>query len=297
MARPHSRPSAVVDTVGTIVIAVALLATVLVVRGRANPVAVVGAGQALPATRMAVAADLLEARLAPTGAGYTFEIVQRSTIHAKPDGPQIEIPDPVDPHKSLGFADKYPIGALIERGAVTPAGFSMEMRAGPAPDKDPDWSADYQFGAIVKDGKTYRDDGAGWYLTDDPPGVGLDPRTAGLLPTLLRTTTDATDAGSTVIDGLTAPVVTGSAKPADFPGVIASDGEPFTELNEPIDYAFDEQGRLLRLHVVARNANLKAFDLLVEVTIDFAYPLTGPDIPAPEPVRKPAAAAHDRGLA
>lgn len=234
---------------------------------------------------MTAAATVFEQRTAVGGAGYTFEIVQRSTMHAKSGGPQIEIPDPVDPHKSLGFADTYELGALIERGAVTAAGFSMEMRTGPAAGKPADWTAPYQFGALLKGGKTYRDDGAGWYRTDSPPGIGLDPATAALLPTLLRNATDVADANPTDVNGSSLATVSGASKVPDIPGIVAVDGAGFTELIAPLEFAFDEQGRLAQLHALARNANLKEYDLLVDTVITFAYPTTAPDLPDPSPVR------------
>ena len=77
------------------------------------------------------AAAKLEAATAAGGKGYSFRITQTSTITAKADGPRIEIPDPVDPHKSLGFADDYLFYSLIERGIMTADGFWSELRVGP----------------------------------------------------------------------------------------------------------------------------------------------------------------------
>lgn len=251
------------------------------------------AQSAEPAAMLATAADQLEAVTAKGGSGYTFEIVQRSTMHAQAGGPQIEIPDPADPHKSLGFADTYELGALIERGAVTPAGFSMEMRTGPAPGKPADWTAPYQFGAIVNAGKTYRDDGAGWYPTSSPPGIGLDPATAALLPSLLRNATGVADAGTTDVNGTILAAVSGSSKVADIPGIVAVDGAGFTELVAPLDFAFDDLGRLVQLHSLARNTNLKEYDLLVDTVITFAYPTAAPDLPDPSPARPASAGVQN----
>jgi hypothetical protein len=270
-------------------VALAVIGGLLViVRGHGQALAASGAAPD-PVARLAAAAAILDAKGAAGGPGYTFEILQRSTIHARPGEPQIEIPDPVDPHKSLGFADAYEVGALIERGAVTPAGFTMELRTGPAPGKDPDWKSAYQFGVISSGGKTFRNDGIGWYPTDSPPGVGLDPRTAALLPDLLRNATAVTDAGTKPVNGATLPAVTGSAKVADIPGVIAADGAGFTELVAPLDFAFDDQGRLAQIHVLARNTNLDVYDLLSDTTITFAYPTTAAPLPDPSPAR-PASA-------
>ena len=106
----------------TVGVALAIVALVVLVRGRSGLVAEASSGAA-PGDRMASAALLLEQRTAKGGQGYTFEIVQTTTITAKPGGPKIEVPDPRDRTKSLGFADEYRFYALIERGMVTPEGF------------------------------------------------------------------------------------------------------------------------------------------------------------------------------
>jgi hypothetical protein len=278
------------EVIATVLVLAAIGGLLVLVRGHSQVLVAAGAGPD-PADRMAGAATILDQKTAAGGAGFTFEILQRSTIHARPGGPQIEIPDPVDPHKSLGFADTYDVGALIERGAVIPAGFTMEMRTGPAPDKDPDWKSAYQFGVTTSGAKTFRNDGIGWYRTDNPPGVGLDPRTAALLPDLLRNATAVTDAGTKPVNGATLPAVTGSAKVADIPGVIASDGAGFTELVAPLEFAFDDQGRLAQVHVLARNTNLDVYDLLIDTTITFAYPTTAAPLPDPSPARPASADA------
>lgn len=271
-----------------LIVPLLILGTLFLGRGPAAS-AQAGATAQEPSARLASAAGILEQATAKSGPGYTFEIIQRSTIHARAGGPRIEIPDPIDRNKSLGFADAYDVGSLIERGAVTPDGFWMEMRTGPAPGKEADWTAPYQFGAIERDGKTFRDDGVGWYATDDPPGIGLDPRTAALLPGLLRNATSVADTGSKPVDGATLATVSGSAKVADIPGIIAADGAPFTELVAPLDFAFDAEGRLAQVHVLARNMNLDGYDLLIDTTITFAYPAAAAELPQPLPVR-PASA-------
>lgn len=258
----------------------------------ATRVAPVGAEAPVdPALAMTTAATLLEATTAKGAPGYTFEILQRSTMHARAGGPQIEIPDPIDPHKSLGLADTYELGSLIERGAVTPAGFTMEMRTGPAVGKPVDWTSAYQFGVTTVGKTIYRNDGAGWYATDDPPGIGLDPRTASLLPTLMRNVTAVANDGFSVVGDVQLPTVTGSGKVADIPGIVAVDGASFTELTGPIEFSLDAQGRLAQLHVVARNTNLDVYDLLVDTTITFGYPSAAPDLPVPSPARPASADA------
>ena len=262
--------------------------------GDRGPVSQVGGAALTPSQLKAAAAALFETATGPGGGGVTFEIVQHSSLHARPGGPLIEIPDPIDRYKSLGFTDQYELGSLIERGIVTADGFWMEMRAGPAEGQAPDFEqAPYQFGAIAKDGTTWRNDGEGWYATDRPPGIGLDPATAALLPTLLRNASGATDDGTESVDGTSARRIEATGRVADLPGIIAVDGEPFTALVGPIEFAFDDAGRLVRLRALARNENQKEFDLLVETVITFTYPLIAPAIPDPTPVWSPAPAPQD----
>ena len=280
--------SRAIEVVVTLVVVAAVGFLLVFVRDRSVGLPA-GAASITPTSRMTGAASILEQRTAAGGAGLTFEIVQRSTIHARAGGPRIEIPDPSDRHKSLGFADTYDVGSLIERGALTPDGFWMEMRTGPEPGKLPDWKSPYQFGAISTGGKTYRNDGIGWYPTDDPPGIGLDPRTAHLLPQLLRNANALTDTGLKPIDGADLATVSGAAVVADIPGIVAADGANFTELSAPLEFAFDSQGRLAQVHVVARNTNLDVYDLLIDTTIAFVYPDKAEPLPPPAPAR-PASA-------
>lgn len=278
------------SSVVPILVSIALLAILAYGRGGLPTTLAVGAPPPeSPELALAAAAERFEQKTAMGAPGYTFEIVQRSTIHARPDGPRIEIPDPLDRHKSLGFADTYEVGALIERGAVTPDGFTMEMRTGPAPGKPADWTAPYQFGVISTGGETFRNDGAGWYATDNPPGIGLDPATAALLPRLLRNTSGAANDGFAQVRDVLLPRVSGSAAVADIPGVIAADGAPFTKLVGPAEFSLDDEGRLAQLHVVARNTNLDVYDLLIDTTITFAYPDQAAPLPEPVPAR-PASA-------
>jgi hypothetical protein len=241
----------------------------------------------------AFAADVLEASVAQGGAGYTFEIVQRSTLWAKAGGPKIEVPDPNDRYTTMALADSYALGSLIERGGVSPDGFWMEMRTGPEPGVAPDWTADYHFGAIASDGKVWRDDGDGWYETDDPPGIGLDPITAGRLPALLRNATEARDDGSEIVAGVSSRRLEAAGRVVDVPGIVAADGAPFTAIAAPVEFSFDEDGRLVRVHILARNENQKTFDLLVDTVITFAYPGSPPDIPDPSPAYDGPVMAQD----
>lgn len=264
----QGRPRRIASGLATIVSAVALVVgfTTLLQAVPARPLEPllatgVGAQDASPAQLIDAAAAALESATGPGGAGLTFEVVQRQIIHARVDGPLIEIPDPADPGKSLGTTDHYEIGTLVERGSANADGFSMEILAGPLPGRVVDYDADkaeIRRRALVRDGVAWRDDGTGWYQTDELPGIGLDPVTVESLPRLLRAATDATDRALTPppvglfdLPGLKGPATTpvralgGSARVADIPAVIAADGAAFSEITNPADYRFDDAGRLV----------------------------------------------------
>ena len=268
-----------------------------------------GAQDATPEQLTTVAADALDDAVT-SGTGFTFEIVQHSTIVARPGGPLVEIPDPIDRTKTLGEAPTYALGTYLERGFVTKAGFFAEIRRGPDdPTAPPEWDkAPLELAALVRDGVTYRTDGQGWYATSTPPGIGLDPATAALLPTMLRGLAEATDAtapdpgraldpGRAVADpfaGLDpARRLDGEAKVADIPGIIAVDLAEATELRGPAELAFDGAGRLVGLRILARNTHLDVHDLLVETIITVGYPATAPELPTAEPRWTPPAPAAD----
>lgn len=237
-----------------------------------------GAAPQAPDQLLDMAATALETATAPDGRGIQFEIVQRSAIHARPDGKPLVDADG-------GRLDVHTLGTYLERGFVSDEGFWSEIRKGT---DDPEATPDFKSGviemsALVRDGKTWRNDGAGWYATDQPPGIGLDPRTATLLPSLLRNATDVTDAGRAPVDGKESRVVEATAKVADIPGLIAVDMESATELTKPIELAFDASGRLITLAATARNLNLADYDLLVETTLTFSYPDAPPPLPDPTP--------------
>ena len=309
------------------------------------PVAAVtgGAPNAGPGALASAAADLLAQTTAKGGTGYRFEIVQRSTLVAKDGGPKVQVPDPADRTKTLGEADRYEVASLVETGFVIPAGFSMEMRSGPAgpdatggavaplPSSAPDatiapttgpssgsegasvapgtgsasggapsdapdaapldlTAGDLLFRALVRDGKTYRDDGKGWYPTTQPPGVGLDPVTASRLPDLLRNGQSPADVAIATAEGdlgKTDPAATraiaATSKVADIPGAIAVDGAPFTELTEPVGMTFDAAGRLVGLLVTARNTTVATYDFVVVTEITLHYDDIPQVLPLPEP--------------
>jgi hypothetical protein len=239
-----------------------------------------------PDEQLTVAADKIAAATAKGGSGFTFTVVSRSTLYQKEGGPLIEVPDPADPYKVGGLATEYYLGADIAEGIVTPAGYFLQMRAGPATkDEAPDFEkAEPTLAALVSDGKTYRNDGEGWYETADPPGIGLDPATIALLPSLLRDARDPTAEGTREVDGSVAAAIKATGDMAKAPGLMAIDAEAFTELGERLTFALDAQGRLVEIGAVMRNTKVETFDLLVETVITIRYPVEPPTLPEPEPL-------------
>lgn len=283
-------------TLVLLLVPILLLASVALTRASGlttRPAAVLAPGAAAtmaPEALTASAADLLEQATRKGGTGVTFAVVQRSRIEARPDGEPLELPDATDPTKHV-VVEAIPAGTYLERGVVTPAGYFAEISRGPDDEKVAlDWEGSQtELAALVRDGRTYRDDGSGWYETAHPPGLGLDPATAALLPTLLRALADPADAAEPAREddpfAEQAPTrrLAGATRVADIPGIIAVDLAGSTELRGPAELAFDELGRLVGLRIVARNTNLEAYDLLVDTVITFGYPDAVPDLPRPEP--------------
>jgi hypothetical protein len=250
---------------------------------------VVGAESLTPDDAKAAAASKLEAATAKGGAGYVFEIVQTSTIMAKPGGPKIDAPDPADPLRTLRKADEYLFYSLIERGTVTPAGFWSELRVGPNPGEKPDFEkAELRRSALVRDGVSWRNDRDGWYQADVLPGIGLDPETATLLPQLLRNANDATAKDGVVVGDKTLPQIAATGREVDIPGLVAAKGVAYTDLIAPIEFALDEQGRLARIHAVALNTTMTDFDLVVDTVIVLRYDDAPGPLPDPVPTWDPA---------
>lgn len=232
----------------------------------------------------AVAASAMSAALAPGAGGISFTVVQQTSIRARPGGPLLDLVDQADPYTVIGQTDTVRQASYIERGGISAEGFWMELRDGPAtPDAKPDFeNAPFEFGAIVKDGKTYRHDGEGWYPTDQPPGIGIDPATAALLPQLVGKIAGTTALDPLELDGKTIRQLAAPADISDIPGLLAVDAASFSEITAPIEYGFDDAGRVVRLHAVVRNTRIEDWDFLVDVVITFGYGDAGP-IPDPSP--------------
>lgn len=235
------------------------------------------------------AATHLEAATGPLGSGYAFDIVQTSTMKAKPGGPRVPIPDPNNGRQIIGEADSYPYYTLLERGVVRSNGFWSELRSWPVSGGTPDFDkAELRRSALVRDDVGWRNDRDGWYRADILPGIGLDPATAKLLPRLLRQSQGAVKREDLVLDGKTTLRVDAEGDKADFPGVVAADGVAYTELVAPIEFGFDDLGRLVWIHAVAHNTNLTEYDLVVDTVIAIRYDGVG-DLPQPEPRWAPGA--------
>ena len=270
----------------------------VVARAVGEPVAV-GATDVDAAIRLEAAAAEFERATAKDGSGFTFTVDSRSTLHARQDGPKIEVPDPVDPTKSLGLADEYYVGGSTATGFVAGADFFLQMRHG---SETADAPADFEnaeptLAALVRDGKQFRNDGEGWYATDQLPGIGLDPPTIERLPTLLREATDPAETDRALVGNQLLPALTATGKVADAPGLMAVDAAPFTQLAKPITFAFDEHGRLAQLTATMRNTNSEMFDLMVVTVLTFEYdeplgelpdPAANPAPPPPTPEPDPA---------
>lgn len=261
-------------------------ALVLLVVGIRGPQFAQAAGPVLSArTQLDQGATAMAAAISK---GFTFTVVSRSTLYAKANGPKIQVPDPADPSKITGVADSYYLGASAATGTVAGSDFFLQMYGGPT---DPATPIDLTkltptLAALVTGGKTWRNDGAGWYLTDQPPGIGLDPRTVALLPTLLQHASAPTVTAPTTLAGAQLATVTADSAVADAPGLMATDAASFTTLAGPLSFVFDATGRLAQVTATMRNTRVTDFDLLVVTTITFDYDHLG-SIPAPAPTAPP----------
>lgn len=236
------------------------------------------------------AADALVAATAPDASGYTFEVVQRQVMRARPGGPRVPVPDPADQTRTLRLADAWYVGGVTSRGAVTPNGFWMEMRAGPGESQPPAFDTAAPLRAVIeRDGHLWRTNGAGWFETDASPGQGMDPLTAARLPLLLRRLGGVHDLGSETIEGVTLHRYAGIVDTLNDPGIAASDGFTFTSPEVPVELWLDAANHLVRLRGTALNLNMVEFDLVIDTMVTFDYAAPGaPPEPVPTLVPSPA---------
>ena len=285
IAHTHSRLGWRTSRVDVLAVATLVVTGGALMVARA-PQATVGAEPALSARAQL---DLATTRMtAAIAKGFSFTVESRSTLVAKPDGPRIEVPDPADPYKVAGVADTYALGASAATGTVAGSDFFLQMYGGPVTPDAPVDPAKLEptLAALVRDGKTWRNDGDGWYPTDQPPGIGLDPHTVALLPTLLRDASDPAAIAPTDVAGAQLPTVAAGATVDAAPGLMAIDAAPFTAFTGPLSFAFDATGRLAQLTATMRNTRVTDFDLLVVTVITFDYDHPG-SIPAPAPTAPP----------
>lgn len=271
-------------------IAVGILAIGLLANRMAPPLATAWAAPQLPGTvadQLGVAADALDAALRPGGSGLTFEVVQRNTLYAKPGGPRIELRSPDDPTQVVEVVESYYVNAIVTRGAVTPHAFWMDMRRGPAEGQTADFEHSLGLASVIEgDGLLWRNDGAGWYVTDVSPGMGMDPASARLLPQLLRELAAPEPLQDGMFDGRLLAGIGGDTAPNLYPGVLASDARDSTAADVDIECWLDDTGRLVRLVSRARNLNQTTYDLIGETVITFDYGPPG-DPPEPDPTMAP----------
>ena len=262
-----ARPRIVVVTTGVLAVVAALAA--LTTPANARP------------TQIEAAATALEAAVAPGGAGYRFEVSQRQVVYPVAGASDIPVIDRGSPGVVARRVDHQYVNTVLARGQVAPGQFAMEMRFGPDETTTPDYDvAPTMFRVVTKNGVVWRNDGLGWYQTSVSPGVGMDPTTASLLPSLLRSVTDATDLGGDVIGGVPVHGYRTRVDVAVFPGVVASDGASFTESPIGVDLWFDGLQRLVAIEGRARNTNEAGVDLRIVTRIGILYVAAGP---APEP--------------
>jgi hypothetical protein len=223
-------------------------------------------------TALLSAASALEATTAIGGPGYRFDVVQRQVEYPKAGASSLPLVDAASPQTIVGQVDHLYVNSVLARGRVTPTAFWMEMRFGPGETTAPSFDiAPTLFGVIAKSGNLWRNDGQGWYATTMSPGVGMDPATAALLPTLLRNVTKVTDLGQVTLAGQSVHRFAGLVDIANFPGVVASDGAPFTESPIAVDVWLDASNRVVQLEGRTRNLNESVIDLKIDTVISFAY--------------------------
>lgn len=281
-SRRHRGTPIVMSVLPGLALAVGLLATTAARGAALTPHALTfGAGASSIGSTQQSAAAVIAHALAPGGSGITFRIVQTSTVNQKPGGPQVPILDAHDPTRVASYAQSVFSISLLESGFATPDGFYAELRDGPMPGESPDWQSQPHFRALARDGKVYRDDGKGWYVTTNPPGIALDPNSIHRLAGLVGNASGAADAGVDPADA-SLREMTASAAAADAPGLVAADGASFTQFRGQATFELDPAGRVVRIHQTALNTNMTDFDLVVQTDITLSYGSSDP-LPAASP--------------
>jgi hypothetical protein len=293
--------SGLLDTARVVVVAavsVSLLAGALWLRGSTAPRTVPATtlpdqrnvaegGSVTPVARLASAAQVMTSAMGAGGAGFNFFAIQRNTEYAKPLGPKIAVMDPADQRTVIGETDQLFVNAMMSRGFVTSDGYFMEMHLAKADSTATDFAtAPKIFAVLQQAGKLWRDDGQGWYPTDESPGMGIDPTSLRLLPAGLTKVNALKTVGTTPLDGIPTTEFSATASIDDYPGAVAADGKTFTEATFPVLVWLDGQNRVVQLVITARNLNQTEYDLVSETTITFDY---GPAaaLPAPAPTMAP----------
>jgi hypothetical protein len=255
------------------------------------------AGPQVPAAgdpRLALfhAAADVEARLGPGGGGFAFTATQIQLLRPYPNGPALLVgPDRTNPGAAPQKVDQFVLGTMSGRGAAGDAEFFAEWFQGAGPDGSAAFAGNPTYRGLVHEGELWRRDektddrGKGWIASSDIPGFGVDPRSLGELPELLRRLDSATALG-TDADG---QHWSGLIDPIWYPGAVAVDGAPFTGAPIKIELWLDSNDRLVALFAVAQNLNERVHQLLCIDRVRFTYPtsIVVPDAPTSSDTGQP----------
>ena len=280
--RPAFRILAIVSLLALVALASGSLAYWLSSRTPSPTPAVQGG---YPALLQKAAADTA-ARLAPAGSGLSFTALQRQVLYHVAGAPDLTVPNPSASASPL-VVDSFDVGANVTRGFTRGSDFFMEIRgidpAGTVADFD---QGKVIFQVITHAGTIWRNEGQGWYTTDTPPGLGIDPFSLSHLPGLLGHLVSVKDLGDEPFQGQPGHHFSGFIDGSDWPGFTASDGVTFTSSPIPIDVWVSPDGRLLGLSGQARNLNHQVQDLEIVDGLSFAADVPAA-FPAPSPTRAP----------
>ena len=234
-----------------------------------------------PAQLLARAAGDLSLRLAPGGQGLSFEVLQRQSPVLGPMAPSLPVALP-------GSDGKPASSAYMTRGFARGTDFYMAIRAVDPALATPTFEGGLPlFEAIASGGRSWRQEGEGFYETAVLPGLGIDPVSLARFPDLLRHLAGPVDVGEDTVGGEQAHHLRGTASVADWPGFIATDAAGLTASPFTVEVWLATDGRLLALEGSTRNLSEPGHDLEVSDRITFgtAVPERAPD---PSPLR-PAA--------